>query len=147
MTGIGSCAAISAAESAPLHALDESGARGDLQHSSDQLLGRIHTRGVMPVRISRRWAHTQPVQGLARKPPSLHLKPAPWTPFLLKPTPDEDKQEPIFTIAPTSGLATPPATPTEGTRHKYADLAPISHSPSLPAATPGSAGSWRAGVA
>ena len=46
----------------------------------------IRERGMMPLRISRRWAHTAPVAGNARKAKGTHQKPAPWTPFLMTTT-------------------------------------------------------------
>jgi hypothetical protein len=43
---------------------------------------RISDRGMLPVRISRRWAHMAPSTGRSRKQRGAHEPPPPWTPFL-----------------------------------------------------------------
>ena len=71
---------------------------------------------MMPLRISRRWAHTAPVSATThRRPLGAHDKPPPWTPTLMRTTrlaldPSEHRfLEERYTIAPTFGGDAPVA--------------------------------------
>lgn len=94
---------------------------------------RVQGRGVMPMRISRRWAHTAPSQGLTRRrgvPPKTHA-PNGFSPYLTERAADAMVGEPRFNIAPTAQAGTeaepaPPNSPRDGERRQalLADLAP-----------------------
>lgn len=74
----------------------------------DAAAERVQGRGVMPMRISRRWAHTAPSQGLTRHNVTLPKAqpPAGFSPFLTQLSPDAiDAMGLQFSIAPTTGLA------------------------------------------
>ena len=87
----------------------------------DGQIERLRTRGVMPMRISRRWTYTAPVQGLVRKPLSKHSVPAPWTPFLIHSLQHQQGEErtPEFSIEPFSAEE-PMTTPTGGSQVRQA---------------------------